>query len=86
MEERKNMELNDEMMAKAAGGNGTDIPRPKYEVGDTVELKFSNDEGVITIINRTVTERRANPAGWEYKIRYSANGNTYEHWYPEIAI
>ena len=54
MTENKNIELNDEMMAKATGGNGGEIAGPKYEIGDTVQLKFANDEGVVT----TVTSMR----------------------------
>jgi C-terminal processing protease CtpA/Prc len=86
MADNKNMELNDEMMANAAGGNGGEIAGPKYEIGDTVQLKFANDEGVVTTVTGVVDDRRFNPGGWEYLVRYEVNGNVYEHWYPEIAL
>ena len=86
MADNRNIELNDEMMANAAGGNGGEIPGPKYEIGDTVQLKFANDEGVVTTVTGVVDDRRANPGGWEYLVRYEVNGKVYEHWYPEIAL
>ena len=85
MADNKNMKLNDEMMANAAGGNN-EIPGPKYQVGDNVKLKFANDEGVVTIVPGVVDQRRATPGDWEYLIRYEVNGNVYEHWYPEFAL
>ena len=85
MADNKNMELNDEMMANATGGTG-EVTDPKYEIGDTVQLKFANEEGVVTVVDGTVIDRRSTPGGWQYKIQYEANGNVYEHWYPEIAL
>jgi hypothetical protein len=86
MADNKNMELNDEMMANATGGFGEENTDPKYELGDTVQLKFSNDEGVVTVVDGTVIDRRSTPGGWQYKIQYEVNGTVYEHWYPEIAL
>ncbi len=85
MADNKNMELNDEMMAKAAGGFG-EPEDPKYGEGSRVHLKFSNDEGVVTTVVGTVIEMKSTPGGWQYKIQYDVNGTNYEHWYPEIAI
>ncbi|WP_036609088.1 hypothetical protein [Oribacterium sp. P6A1] len=85
MADNKNMELNDEMMAKISGGK-SDIAGPKYEIGDSVKLKFANEEGVVTTVTGFVDDRRVTAAGWEYLIVYEVNGTTYEHWYPEIAI
>ena len=53
MADNKNMELNDEMMAKAAGGFG-EPEDPKYGEGSRGHLKFSNDEGVVTTVVGTV--------------------------------
>ena len=85
MTDNKNMKLDDEMMAKATGGV-EDMPGPKYDIGDEVQLKFANEEGVVTTVTGTVVERRSTPGGWEYKISYTVNGKTYEHWYPEFGI
>lgn len=90
MENNKNMELNDELMATASGGagdiGGGETNGPKYNVGDTVMLKFGNDEGVITTVPGTVLATELTPGGWFYMIRYEANGTVYEHKYPEIAL
>ena len=85
MTENKNIELNDEMMAKATGGWG-EPEDPKYEVGGLVSLKFSNENGVVTTIIGTIISRESTPGGWFYIVRYEANGITYEHKYPEIAF
>lgn len=79
-----NTVLNDEMMMQAVGGADT-LPGPKYEIGDTVYLKFSN-EGAVTTVKGFVNDRRFNIADWEYLVVYEVNGTTYEHWYPEIAL
>ena len=85
MADNKNMELNDEMMKQAAGGWG-EPEEPKYNVGSKVHLKFGNENGEVTTLVGTVIEMKSTPGGWQYKIQYEANGTTYEHWYPEIAI
>ena len=85
MSDNKNVELNDEMMATVTGGN-SDISGPKYEIGDQVNIKFANDEGVVTVVTGHVTDRKSTPGGWKYLIRYEVNGTTYDHWYPEIAL
>ncbi len=38
MADNKNMELNDELMAKATGGEGGDEPDYKFSIGDEVTM------------------------------------------------
>ncbi len=38
MADNKNMELNDEMMAKATGGEGSQEPDYKFSIGDSVTM------------------------------------------------
>ena len=85
MPNNKNMELNDEMLTNVAGG-WKDYTEPKYELGDTVLIKFAGDDGYIINLEGTVIEMRLTPDGWQYKIRYEFRSTTYEHWYPEIAL
>ena len=56
MADNKNMELNDEMMANAAGGFG-DMEDPKYKVGDTVKLKGKAD-GFEVLILESLEEKK----------------------------
>ena len=79
-------ELSEEILSQAAGGALHELPDPKYQIGDAVTLKFSNDSGVVTSVPGTVIDRRSNPVCWEYRIEYTVNGNTYRHWYPEMAL
>ena len=46
MADNKNMELNDEMMAKASGGTGEDRSEFKFAVGDHVTM--IGKEGTVT--------------------------------------
>ncbi len=84
MTERKVI-MNDESLAQVSGGAG-EIGDPKYNVGDTVALKFANEEGVITTIYGTVISVEASPACWWYRVRYEVNGKVYEHRYPEFGL
>ena len=86
MADNKNMELNDEMMAKATGGNGSEIPGPKYETGARVQLKFSGDDGVSSTVVGVVEDRKYGSDEWEYLIMYVVNGAPFQHWYPESFI
>ena len=86
MAESAKKTMSEEMLKKVSGGAAGELADPRFEVGDSVTLKFANEEGIVTSVPGTVTERRSNPAGWEYKIRYAVNGKEYNHWYPEIAL
>ncbi len=85
MADNRNVELKDEAMAKAAGGNSS-IPGPKYEIGARVKLKISGDDGNTATIIGVVEDRRADENGWEYLVMYLVNGAPYQHWYPEADI
>lgn len=84
MTERKVI-MNDESLAQVSGGDG-EIGDPKYNVGDTVALKFANEEGAITTIYGTVISVEASPVCWWYRVRYEVNGKVYEHRYPEFGL
>ena len=47
MTDNKNMKLNDEAMAQAAGGTDEGIPAPKFNIGDKVVYVNDNSELVI---------------------------------------
>ena len=73
MADNKNIELNDEMMAKASGGAGEEnIPAPKFNVGSQVIMADDPDLGVWTVIN--AVEYCSPEDGWLYEIE-SNNGS-----------
>ena len=72
MTENKNIELNDEMMAKASGGVGdANTPAPKYKVGDQVLLAEYPQFGAYTISSIT---KYSPEDGWEYTITNNSSG------------
>jgi hypothetical protein len=78
--------LEDEAVVNASGGNGSEIPGPKYDIGDRVQLKFTGDDGTVSTVVGIVEDRRRNEGEWEYLIMYVVNGAPFQHWYPEIAL
>ncbi len=85
MADNKNMELKDEMMAKANGG-ATEIAGPKYEVGDKVQVMVTVGNGVVTTVDGFIDERRYGANGWEYLVRYEAGSEASEKWFAESDI
>ncbi len=85
MADEKNMEIKDEAMAKAAGG-AHQIPGPKYEIGDKVQVKVTTSEGIAATVDGFIDDRRGTAAGWEYLVRYEVEQNVNEVWFPESAI
>ena len=70
MTENKNMALNDEAMANAAGGTGEDQPVNRYNVGDKVIVKGYEDW------DSTVTEVKGYTSnGWKYQIKGIRDSN-----------
>lgn len=70
MADNKNMELNDEMLADAAGGADGDIPAPKFKVGDCAICVSSGQK--VEILEVRCYE---GPIwGWRYSIKYLKNG------------
>lgn len=68
MSDNKNIELNDEMMAKATGGVGeANAPTPKYKVGAHVTMSDDPGEGVFTIVS--VDNYYSPKDGWLYTIK-----------------
>ncbi len=74
MAENKNMELNDEMMAKATGGEGEEAAPNKYNVGDKVIVKGYEDH------ESTIKEVKGySSSGWCYQVRcVKEDENGYE--------
>ena len=73
MADNKNMELNDEMMAKATGGNGVPSSENKFNVGDTVHWQKHEDwgEGVVTSMYwQDIT--------WIYTVSFASIGEEVE--------
>ena len=77
--------MTDEALSQISGGTG-EIGDPKYTTGDTVALKFANDDGVVTTVYGTVVSVEESPSCWWYRVRYEVNGKVYEHRYPEFAL
>ena len=72
MADDKNMELNDQMIAKAAGGAGEqNAPAPKYRVGDQVLLADYPEFDTYTVSS---VDRYTPEDGWEYTITNNASG------------
>ena len=70
MADNKNMELNDEMMANATGGEGEEIPAPRFKVGD-IAVQISG-EYRLTILE---VLRYGGPEwGWNYRVKYMQGG------------
>lgn len=84
MDDKKLMD--NAQLDSVSGGAGNDIGEPKYKVGDTVTLKFANEQGVVTTVYGTVTAVEASPACWWYRVKYEVNGKVYEHRYPEYGL
>ena len=64
MADNKNMALNDEAMAKAAGGAGEDLPLNRYNEGDKVIVQGYEDwDGTVT----EVKDYSSN--GWRYQVK-----------------
>ena len=80
------MKMNDEMLEQVSGGAAAESEPQRFQVGDSVKLKFGNENGNVTVIIGTVIEAACTPGGWMYKVRYEANGTVYEHRYPDFAL
>lgn len=70
MADNMNMELNDEMLADAAGGADGDIPAPKFKVGDCAITVNGGYKVEILKVNCYEGEKW----GWRYTIKYLKNG------------
>ncbi len=70
MADNRNMELNDEMMAKAAGGADSGIPAPKFKAGDiAICLKSGYRVRILKVL-----EYYNETWGWHYVMKYLHNG------------
>ena len=70
MADNKNMELNDEMVAKAAGGADSEIPEPRFKVGD-IAVQTNGDFRVEIL---AVLGYHSKEWGWNYRIKYLNGG------------
>ncbi|MCR5212035.1 MAG: hypothetical protein K6C41_05735 [Lachnospiraceae bacterium] len=77
MADNKNMELNDEMMAKASGGiDGGLGSGPKYKIGDRVHYELTNPTtGETMAVNGTIVavEFVNEAKKWRYTINTEPN-------------
>ena len=77
MADNRNMELNDEQLANAAGGEGIVYDDPQYQIGDrVVEREFPDTVGTI-ISRRTQFFQGSETWHWMYKVKWD-NGVTTE--------
>ena len=74
MTDNKNMELNDEMMANAAGGTGETTSEPKFNIGDKVV--YANDGSVLIIESREFMQGPV-IGEWLYVARDPENTNRF---------
>ena len=70
MADNKNMELNDEMLATAAGGEDSNIPEPRFKVGD-IAVQTNGDFRVEIL---AVLGYHSKEWGWNYRIKYLHSG------------
>ena len=76
MADNRNMELNDEMMAKATGGVDGVWGQPKYKIGDRVHYELTNPAtGETMAVNGTITAYEfINEANkWRYMVQMDPN-------------
>lgn len=74
MTDNKNMELNDEMMAKASGGTSETTPEPTFNVGDKVV--YVKDNSVLIIESREFMQGPV-IGEWIYLARDPENSNHF---------
>ena len=74
MADNKNMALNDEAMAKAAGGTGEGQPTPKFNVGDKVV--YVNDNSNLVVESKKYMEGPVT-SEWIYVARDPENSNHF---------
>lgn len=75
MAENKNMEIDDEAMARATGGTGNDST-PKFKVGDRVHYELTNPvTGETMAVNGAIVSFEfVDEAGkWRYKVDLEPN-------------
>ena len=65
MSDSKNMELNDEVVATAAGGADSEIPEPRFKVGD-IAVQTNGDFRVEIL---AVLGYHSKEWGWNYRIK-----------------
>ena len=72
MADSKNMELNDEMMANATGGESEEIPAPRFKVGDiAVQINGEYRLTILEVLSYCGPER-----GWNYRVKYMDGAET----------
>lgn len=76
MSDNMNVELNDDMMAVATGGmEGMDNDSPKFNVGDTVRFRDSDESGKQEIRVGHVVEVTNDNDGWGYRYKTDSSDN-----------
>ncbi len=81
-----NMELSDDMMNEAVGGKIGDLGHPVFTLGQIVDVRFANDEGVITTLSGPIIGIVASPVCWWYTVELQSNGNVHKVKLPEDAL
>ncbi len=76
MADNKNMEINDEEMQNAAGGNILGLPLPKFKVGDHVRVKdYEKDDAVVSKVQHYTESSNL----WFYEVHIFSNAGTLVH-------
>lgn len=72
MAENQNMNVDDEVMANAVGGENEEIPAPRFNVGDTaVQVNGGFMVTILEVLNYDRPEW-----GWNYRVKYQGGAET----------
>ena len=56
------------------------------KAGNPVVVGVGQEPSDGAVCKGEIIDAQKTPGGWMYKVRYEANGNVYEHRYPEFAL
>lgn len=78
MADNKNMEIDDEIMAKASGGIDEALSSPKFNTGDRVTFELNYNDGAIMIIGTVKSSHWSSfSEQWEYDVL--AENDPFDH-------
>ena len=82
--DNKNVEINDEEMQNAAGGNILGLPLPKYKEGDHVIVKgWESYDSVVIEVKSYPTQLTT---GWKYKVKIEKNVNGHSEYLETVML
>ena len=70
MADNKNIELNDEMIAKASGGTVDEGSAPRFNIGDLVYQSDGNGSPITTEIVGKILRYEEGGSGWVYDVEF----------------